>query len=218
LPEISRPLTQIARCRSNGAGDSVHRHEHSQGNIKREKDGASRSEGREQVSFRLRANLTFGPLNPACLSSAKQPDQGGVRKCRFPNTGMEEFVRSLLTVKFDAKKISGGSNDIVPFDECPGIVGLISDQILIEVLTTDALVSTEIVAWLRWFNAPYREVVAAFCAGRRLPFRRRQSRAMARPMLSLLMNRPVVFHSPAPKAREAYAYLNKCATRSFRPG
>ena len=89
------------------------------------------------------------------------------------------------------------SNVLVPFDECPGIVGLISDHIPIEVLTTDALVSSEIVAWLRWFNAPYREVVAAFCAGRRLPFGRRQARAMAPPMLSLLMNKPVVFHAHA---------------------
>jgi len=90
---------------------------------------------------------------------------------------------------------------IVPLDEGPRIVGLVSDHIPIEVLTTNALVSSEIVAWLRWFNTPYREVVAAFCAGRRLPFRRRQSRPMARPMLPLLINGPVVFHSPSTESQ-----------------
>jgi DNA-binding Xre family transcriptional regulator len=87
-------------------------------------------------------------------------------------------------------------------DECPRIGGLISDLIPIEVLTADALVSSQIVTRLGWLDSPYGEAVAAFCAGRRLPFRRRQSRAMASPMLSLLMNRPVVFHAhAAPKSQ-----------------
>lgn len=33
-------------------------------------------------------------------------------------------------------------------DECPRIIGLVSDNILIEVLTADALVSSQIVTWL----------------------------------------------------------------------
>ena len=57
--------------------------------------------------------------------------------------------------------------------------------------------SSQIVTRLRWLNSPYGEVVAAFRAGRRLSFSRRRPRAIARPMLSLLMNRPVVFHAHA---------------------
>ena len=64
-------------------------------------------------------------------------------------------------------------------------------------MTADALVSSKIVTRLRWLNSPYGEVVAAFRAGRRLSFSRRRPRAIARPMLSLLMNRPVVFHAHA---------------------
>lgn len=62
-------------------------------------------------------------------------------------------------------------------------------------LTTDALIGSEIVTGLRRFDAPYCEMVATICTGWRLPFSGRQSRAIARPMLSLLMNWPVIFHT-----------------------
>jgi hypothetical protein len=115
---------------------------------------------------------------------------------------------------FFGRRIKRSSN-VIGALECPRIVSLISDEIAIDILTANALVGPQIIARFSRFDAPYRDVLTAFCTRRRVPFCRRQPRAMAPPMLPQLMSRPlVVFHAHAHRNRRGLS--TSAASYSFR--